>query len=72
MYLSPSSGQYYFFSYKNGIMQVLSSDMAFNEKLETLKPEKRILNENSDIDYYEFVISTKRKMVDFIREMENK
>jgi hypothetical protein len=46
--------------------------MAFNEKLETLKPEKRILNENSDIDYYEFVISTKRKMVDFIREMENK
>ena len=72
MYLSPAPGKYYFFSYKNGIMQVLSSDMAFNEKLETLKPEKRVLNENSDVDYYEFVISTKRKMIDFVREMESR
>jgi len=70
IYLQPSPETWYFLSYKNGIMQVLSSDAAFNEKLETLKPEKRILNQNSDTQYYEFVISTKRKVVDFIREME--
>ena len=70
IYLQPSPETWYFLSYKNGIMQVLSSDAAFNEKLEALKPEKRILNQNSDTQYYEFVISTKRKVVDFIREME--
>lgn len=72
LYLESSPGSWYFLSYKNGIMQVLSSDMVFNEKLETIKPEKRILNENSDVDYYEYVISTKRKMIDFVREMENR
>lgn len=72
LYLRASENQWYFFSYKMGIMQALSSDQKFNERLETLKPEKRILNANSETDYYEFVISTKRKVVDFLREMESR
>jgi hypothetical protein len=72
LYLKASVNQWYFFSYKMGIMQALSSDQKFNERLETLKPEKRILNANSETDYYEFVISTKRKVVDFLREMESR
>jgi hypothetical protein len=70
MYLEVSKNQWYFFSYKHGIMQVYSSDNAFNEQIEMLKPEKRTLNPNSDSEYYEFVISTRRKKVDFVRTME--
>jgi hypothetical protein len=70
IYLEVGDNQWYFFSYKHGIMQVISSDYAFNEQIEMLKPEKRTLNPNSDTDYYEFVISTRRKKVDFVRTME--
>ena len=49
---------------------MLSSDYIFNEYIEEMKPEKRMLNPNSDEDYYEFVISTRRKSIDFLREME--
>ncbi len=71
IYLKPTPTTWYFFNYKNGIMQVLSSDNGFNERIETIKAEKRILNPDSDTDYYEFVTSTRRKSVDFVRKMEN-
>ncbi|MFA5418402.1 MAG: hypothetical protein WC341_08085, partial [Bacteroidales bacterium] len=70
IYLQPTPETWYYFTYKNGIMQVMSSDASFNEKLELVKPEKRILNANSETDYYEYVISTKRSVVEFLREME--
>ncbi|MCB2207656.1 MAG: hypothetical protein KQH67_05120 [Bacteroidetes bacterium] len=70
MYLEVSKDQWYLFSYKHGIMQVISSDNAFNTQIEMLKQDKRVLNPNSDTDYYEFVISTRRKKVDFVRTME--
>lgn len=68
--LKVSKNQYYFLSYKYGIMQIMSSDYNFNEYLEALKPEKRMLNPDSDTDYYEYVISTRRKVVDFERKMK--
>jgi hypothetical protein len=71
IYLQPTASTWYFFNYKNGIMQVLSSDDAFNQRIETIKAEKRILNPDSETDYYEFVTSTRRKSIDFIRKMEN-
>jgi hypothetical protein len=70
MYFKLNKDQWYFFSYKRGIMQVISSDNRFNSYVSELKADKRILNANSDVDYYEFVISTRRKVVDFLREME--
>jgi hypothetical protein len=72
IYLQPTPETWYYFTYKNGIMQVMSSDASFNEKLELAKPEKRILNANSETDYYEYVISTKRSVVEFLREMEKR
>lgn len=70
IFLRPSKEQWYFLSYKYGILQVLSSDNTFNMYIEELKPEKRMLNPDSDDDYFEFVISTKRKSIEFLREME--
>ena len=67
--LKSSENQYYFFSYKYGIMQIMSSDYNFNAFVEELKPEKRMLNPESDTDYYEYVISTRRKVIDFERKM---
>jgi hypothetical protein len=70
MYLQLNNAQWYYFSYQHGILQVMSSDNAFNEYISLQKPSKRILNPESDTDYYEYVISTRRKVVDFLREME--
>lgn len=70
IFIKPTQKTWYYFNYKNGIMQVLSSDNAFNERIETIKPEKRILNANSDVDYYEYVPSTRRKSVEFVRKMQ--
>jgi len=70
IYLQLNNEQWYFFSYKNGIMQVMSSDNAYNDYLSLLKPAKRMLNPESDTEYYEYVISTRRKVIDFLREME--
>jgi len=70
IYLELTKDQWYFFSFQHGILQVLSSDNAFNDYISLMKPTKRIQNPESDTDYYEFVISTKRKVVDFLRKME--
>ena len=72
IFIEPTKRTWYFFNYKNGIMQVISSDNSFNERIETIKPEKRILNPDSDTDYYEYIISTRRKSVDFLRKMKGK
>ncbi len=69
-YLETDRKTWYFFSYQNGIMQSISSDMNYNEHLAGMKDEKRMRNPDSDEDYYEYVISTKRKMIDFFRRME--
>ena len=70
IYIEPSEDTWYFFNFKNGIMQVISSDNTFNERIEMIKAEKRILNPDSDLDYYEYVISTRRKSVEFVRKMK--
>ena len=69
-YLKLNKAQWYYFTYKNGIMQIISSDNALNDYIENLPGNARILNENSDENYYEFVISSKSKSVKFLREME--
>ena len=72
IYLQPTKKSWYYINYKNGIMQVLSSDNSFNQRIETIKPEKRILNPDSDINYYEYIISTRTKSVGFLRKMKAK
>jgi len=70
IYIEMSEKQWYFFSYRYGIMQVISSDDTFNTHLEELSPGKRILKASSDTEYYEYVISTRRKKIDFVRKMK--
>jgi hypothetical protein len=70
LYLELNPRQWYFFDYRNGIMQTLASDMEYNSRIETLKPEKRMINKGGTEEPYEFVISSRRKLIDFLRRIE--
>lgn len=70
LYLEISPMQYYFFDYRNGIMQAISSDNEFNNRINETKQEKRTLSIPGLEDSYEFLVSTNRRVIDFLRRME--
>jgi hypothetical protein len=68
IYIAPSEQSWYFFSYTRGVMQAISSELAFNEAIKNMKPEKR----NADVKDgkpYQFMLSTERRKVDFLRRI---
>lgn len=70
VYLMPDSKTWYFFTFKNGVMQVLSSSNAFNTSVAEIKPDKRVAFDPERGGRYEYTLSTKRKMTDFLRKMQ--
>jgi hypothetical protein len=71
IYLETAENKYYYFDYKNGIMQVLSYDKEFNNRLNEVKPEKRELIKPGAEYKYEYIIADKHKMTEFIRKMQS-
>ncbi len=70
LYLQLSNGQWYFFAYSNGIMQALSTSSAFNEALLAIDQPDRVYKNKETGETYEYVISTRRRVTDFIRKMQ--
>jgi hypothetical protein len=70
LYFEINPLKYYFFDYRNGILQTISSDDTYNNRINTLKPEKKTMVKPGVEEPYEFVVSDRRKMVDFIRRMQ--
>jgi hypothetical protein len=70
LYLEITPMQYYFFDYRNGIMQSISSDNEFNNRINETKQEKRVQSIPGLDEQYEFLVSTNRRVIDFIRRME--
>jgi hypothetical protein len=70
IYLEVTKGLWYFFNYRNFIMQSISSDEEYNTLLLEMKEDDRIIKDRREEGDYELVISTKRKRIEFIREME--
>ena len=70
LYLEVSPSQYYFFDYRADIMQSLATDIKYNERLEGIKAEKRTTTRPKAEFPYEYTISTRRKVVEFLRRME--
>ena len=70
IYLQPNSSEWYFFHYENGVMQALSSSEAFNSRLLEIKQEKRLVKDEQTDYYYEYVIGSRRRVVDFVRKMQ--
>lgn len=69
IYLEVSKNSWYFFSYRNNVMQAYSSDDNFNTQLREMDIKNRTTEFEENLPY-EYVISTRRKQVDFVREME--
>ncbi len=70
IYIETAEKEWFFFTYANHIMQSISSDESYNVVLSELKEDKRIQNlENSKITY-QYIISTRQKMVEFISRMQ--
>ena len=70
IYLQPNRSEWYFFHYENGVLQALSSSDAFNNRLMEIKQEKRIIKDEKTDYYYEYVIGSRRRVVDFVRKMQ--
>ena len=69
MYFEPEENQWYFFSYSNGTMQVISSNKSFNDKLAGLKEAQRVLKGEKGQPSYQFILGTPEKKSTFLRKM---
>lgn len=71
LYLETGERQWYFFSYSAGVMQAISSNQTFNNILIDTKEEKRVMETPKNSAPYQYIISTQRKRIDFVRRMRN-
>lgn len=71
IYLQPDVNTWYFFNFKNNILQAYSTSEQFNNDLINLKPDKRKISNRETGEQYEFVISTRSKAVEFVRKMQS-
>jgi len=70
IYLEPEENQWYFFSYSNGTMQVISSNKAFNDKLAGLKEGDRLIKADKGMPSFQFILGTGDKKATFLRKMK--
>ena len=70
MYFEIPGGDWYYFSYRNNILQTISSNEGYNNEILNMKEDRRVFKSKDEPFQYEFVISSRRKMIDFKRRME--
>ena len=70
LYIEVTDRLWYYFNYKNNILQTISSDMPYNVRITDLKSDRRIYKDNDQEEQYEYVISGRRKRIDFLRKMD--
>ncbi|MEO8086365.1 MAG: hypothetical protein ABI763_06080 [Bacteroidota bacterium] len=67
VYLEPEKQTWFYFSYSRGVMQTLSTQTAFNDAINKLKPEKRV-NKEKDKPDFEFMLTTDRAVKNFMKK----
>ena len=67
VYLEPENQTWFYFSYSRGVMQTLSSQTAYNDAINKLKPEKRV-NKEKDKPDFEFMLTTDRAVKNFTKK----
>jgi hypothetical protein len=70
IYLEIAPLKWYFFDYRNGLMQTISSDDEYNAKVSLMKDSKRKSSKPGAETDYEYMISTRSKAIDFLRRMD--
>jgi len=69
VYLEDGSGTWFFFHYRRGIMQVISSNKEFNTVITETKPEDRKLKGKRIEERYFYQISTEKRKKDFLKKL---
>jgi len=72
LFLELDGNTWFYFNYTPGVMQVISSSIKFNEIINNIKPEKRVADEKGGKSPYQYLLSTERKKIEFIRRIENR
>lgn len=68
-YIEPSKGRYYYFSYRNGVMNTRSSDPQYNAHVQALKPEdRRPKTRIVDKSYY-FTLAPESRLKRFLSQI---
>lgn len=70
IYLEFEKGKYwYFFNYRNNLMQTISANTEYNTVIQELKDEKRTKKESKEGEEYSYIISNLRKKTDFLTKI---
>ena len=70
VYLEPEHSAWFFFSYTRGLMQTISSYSGYNDAINKVKPDKRYNKGEKDQQPFEYMLSTDRKVKDFLKKLE--
>ena len=70
LYLKLSDDVWYFFSYGNNLMQVLSSNEDFNTVVKNLKPEQRKLEVEKGQAPYSYFLASQSAVKKFVKRMQ--
>ncbi len=71
IYLEVSSSEWYFFNYKRGIMQVISSNEEFNKIIKETKSKDKSIEVKKGETPYSYTISTVKKKESFVNKFKN-
>lgn len=69
VYFEPTPGDWYFFSYSAGIMQVISSNEDFNNYVMNIREDRRTMKTKANEELYQYIISTTQQRNAFLRRM---
>jgi len=70
IYIEYDNGKnWYFFNYRNNLMQTISSSTEYNNYIRELKDDKRTVKKDKKGEEYSFIISNLRKKTDFLRRI---
>lgn len=71
IYIETAEKQWFYFNYSNHIMQSISSLDTYNGTLSSIKEDKRIMDLENSKATYQYIISTRQKMIEFISRMQS-
>ena len=71
IYLEFDKGRHwYFFNYRNNLMQSITSNTDYNNIIRELKEDKRTVKKDKQGPEYQYIISSLRKKTDFLRRIK--
>lgn len=70
-YVEPAEQTYFFFSYRNGMMQTRSSNAEYNSNVQTLKPEERKMKTGMGEKSYSFILAPESRLKRLLKAFES-